>query len=247
MRFILALLFLTLAATTNAQTIAVRSGEHDRFTRFTIEYPKRESWSLFRVQEGYSVTIAGAKPRYDLTDTFRRIDRNRVSHASIAPETGDLVFTTSCDCYAMPFMLSNGLLVIDFKDGQAPANSPFERDVNGKALATRSEMRAPQENLPLEKPVYSQTQITPTVLSDAITDASRIPDGIGTRDAIATSTQFDQIKEELLWQLSKGAADGVVVAASPFKAPPLTKSKNAEKNMRFGSELGLVCNIYKRP
>lgn len=230
---VLTLLLLLVAAPANGQTITVRSGDHEGFTRLVLIVPELRNWSLNRAPNGYSLVITNPTPSYNLESVFLRISKDRISRVYAAPDTGDLKLEINCACYAMPFELNNGMLVIDIKDGMPPIGSPFELTAEGGPL------------LPL---LSSQPEKTPATLgspplsplSSAISIASRLKNDLKQAIKIETAEHYTQIRKDLLWRLSKGVSDGAVEPASAFERVPHDPSLKLQNNMRIGSDFGMV-------
>lgn len=68
-----------LAGTAGAQSIAVRSGEHEGFTRLVLTLPRSSEWRLSRTDDGYALSLAEKGMRFDLSDVFRLIPRSRLA------------------------------------------------------------------------------------------------------------------------------------------------------------------------
>lgn len=129
----LAMLIWCLALPASAQVARVTSGEHDGFTRVVVHLQRPADWSLLRNAQGYSFGSPGAE-RFDLTEVFRPIGRNRLSAIWADPDSGDLQLRIACACHAVPFEYGPGVIVIDLRDGPPPEGSYFELSVDGTPL-----------------------------------------------------------------------------------------------------------------
>lgn len=247
MKFVLSLIFLVGASTVDAQTIVVRSGEHDGFTRLVFAMPELDRWTVFKTDEGYTLRIAEPKPTFDLTDVYRRITKERVAQVVAVPESGDLALVINCDCYAMPFEFGTGMLVIDIKDGEAPEGSAFELAADGSAYSADFKEVTSQAALRPKATGRDIERSSLPSLPTAISKAARISNTDGPVLETDLVGEFTQGKKDLLWQLSKGVADGSVEPTGAFEivAPPVQREGQA--NMRIGSDLGMLPNIATRP
>ncbi|WP_109465378.1 hypothetical protein [Albibacillus kandeliae] len=111
-----ALLWIILSAgPLSAQSIRLRAGEHEGFTRFTLNLPSGANWAL--EQGPGQVTLVLDRPgfRANISSTFSRIPRTRVRDVVQPPGGGRLEFLLGCDCQVETFMTSGRLLVLDFK------------------------------------------------------------------------------------------------------------------------------------
>jgi hypothetical protein len=120
------LLAALIAAPTTAGTIRLRSGEHPGFTRLVLDGGTAEGWRLGRAPGGYLLILNGEGWNFDTAKVFARIPRTRLDDVRLGPEPGQLFLSVPCACHASAMETADGKLVIDMKDGPAPADSPFE-------------------------------------------------------------------------------------------------------------------------
>ncbi|THD73807.1 hypothetical protein E7681_09325 [Thalassobius vesicularis] len=106
-----------------AGPIVVRTGEHGDFTRVVLHVRPNDSWSLESEGSQYKVSFADKSVDFDLSDTFSRIDRNRLSAAVASPGVLDL--TLGCECEIQAEESSGDMLVLDIR----PAHVKNETDV----------------------------------------------------------------------------------------------------------------------
>ncbi len=99
-----------------AQTIIVRSGEHEGFTRLVLKIPENVAWSIDT--SGRSLFLKTNLPsiNFDVSHVFDRIPRDRIVALSQDGPGLDLVLSLGCECSTSSFMDSTGLLAIDIKD-----------------------------------------------------------------------------------------------------------------------------------
>ena len=100
-----------------AQTIVARSGEHDGFSRLVMRLPNGADWSL--TQSGRSATLNIGAPNvvYDTSRVFNLIPRDRLAAIRQTAPGQPLRMDLGCNCEIRSYMLSNGYLVIDIRDG----------------------------------------------------------------------------------------------------------------------------------
>lgn len=131
-----------------AQRVAIRTGEHEGFTRLVLTLPQAGNWRVMRTEQGYAVAIGTGRPDYDLSEVFRLIPRTRLADIRTDTETGRLNLTIACQCHAWPVELRRGLLVIDLRDGPPPAASPHEVDAAGRRVAALHSPTQPRPEQP---------------------------------------------------------------------------------------------------
>jgi tetratricopeptide (TPR) repeat protein len=125
-RLIAFILTLLLPLTGLAEPVPVRSGDHADFSRLLLPYDGGLEWSFGRVDGGYEFRPSRPDLDWDLRRTFDRITRARIRDLRDLGE-GRLFLSVTCDCHADAFVLRDGEVVLDIKDGPAPPiPSPFE-------------------------------------------------------------------------------------------------------------------------
>jgi hypothetical protein len=199
-------LLVALAGPATAETAGIMSGEHAGFTRLVVELPSATEWKVGRMPMGYGfATLAPVQPEYDLTRVWDRIPRSRLQALRVDPETGALLLTVGCDCHVLPFEYQPGIVVLDIRTGPPPAGSEFE-----DALTFAGEWQR-RDRAPTLRPTgYDWLAASPSAGADTKTAVFPFP-------ALAARSALDPLRDELLRQLSRGAADGVVDMALPGK------------------------------
>jgi hypothetical protein len=118
-----------------AQTVALRSGDHDGYARLVLEFPgERPGWRLTRAGEGYALIFDAEELEIDASEVFRLIGRDRISSVTQSGPGEPLMIGIACDCHAEAFDFRTGAVVIDVRDGSPPVGSPFE-GATGEAQA----------------------------------------------------------------------------------------------------------------
>ncbi|MFC3085883.1 hypothetical protein [Tabrizicola soli] len=198
------LLSLTLPAL--AETASIRSGEHDGFTRLVVELPSASGWTLGRTPMGYGFAFAGpSQPDYELGRVWDLIPRTRLQALRVEPGSGALQLSLACDCHVLPFEYRPGVIVLDIKDGPAPAGSGFEQPFDpGSAEA----VPAPQA----EATGYDW-------LSDLPGTAGSTNSPLDLPELATGAVSLEPLRDQLLAEISRGAAEGVVDMELPGKPP----------------------------
>ncbi len=181
MRVLLVLFSFILATSGHADTLVVRGGEHDDFTRLTVPLFAGANWSLNQRGRQFVVRVNGA--RFDLRQAFNRIRRERVASLSVIPPDAMLI-DLACDCQVQAEE-DGALLILDVGDRPRPTDRilslpvvfpaapsplllPFKRRISSPVDETRlveSIARAAGEGLlslseqPL--PEIAQIEVTP--------------------------------------------------------------------------------------
>jgi len=222
----LAWLALLLPLAALAQPVRVTSGEHDGFTRLVLDYGSPQDWQVGRTLDGYALRLTGPTPTYDLTGVYDLIGRGRLAAVWVDPATQALRIGIGCACHAQPFEFRPGIVVIDLKDGPPPKGSSFEIALGGVAvpdLADRPGLRprprpaAPAPASPNRTEGYDWAAVAlgpdplPAPANPATADAPPpAPDPLPDTDP-----DLQPLRDVLLHQLSRGAAQGVIDMAHP--------------------------------
>ncbi|OYX24613.1 MAG: hypothetical protein B7Z10_08905 [Rhodobacterales bacterium 32-66-7] len=192
-----ALLLVALASPALGQTARVISGEHDDFTRLVVELPAADGWTVGRTAMGYAfATAADTPPAYDLSTVWERIPRTRLQGLRADPDSGALLLTVACACHVFPFEYRPGVIVLDIKDGPAPAGSVFE---TAFAALPEVDPLAPG----FQPSGYDWIDLARTAPDAGESDPVTLPLATG-------SVSLDPLRDELLEQISRGATEGVV-------------------------------------
>lgn len=114
------------AASAQAETVALRSGEHDGFTRIVVDAGVDVDWALGRDDRGYVLRLAGAAISFDISQVFRAITRDRIAGLAAPSGRGELHLAVTCACHAAAFRTQAGSIVIDIRNGPPDPAGPFE-------------------------------------------------------------------------------------------------------------------------
>lgn len=223
---------LALAGPAGAETALVYSGEHGAFTRLVVELPAASEWTVGRTPEGYAFAVKEAnQPDYDMSRVWQRISRTRAAALQVDPESGALQLSLGCDCHVFPFEYRPGAIVLDIKPGPAPAGSAFEAEFQGvQDLASAAPSATEGEsatynwlNVP-QQPAAQPREDFPLPL----------PTG---------EVSLDPLRDALLEQIARGAADGIVDMGSPNPAKSSDKPTQGDlpwANVLLGENPGIL-------
>ena len=243
MKLFALIIWISLASISNAQSVSVTSGEHDGFSRLVLTFSKPVDWTLSRKGEGYNLSTEESITRYDFSDAFRRLTAKRLTDLKVDPKSGAILITLNCACYAMPFELRRGVLVIDITDGVAPDGSSFEFATDGKLYPplTISQKKLTGSALKPKTQKTNEKPSVPSPLNTAIDSAARVSSAA--TSALPTTVSVEKIRDELLWQLSKGAGTGLVdIADGIGRGLHDSSPVNGSENIRVGAEIGIEMN-----
>lgn len=225
----LLLLLLALTAPAAAETARVLSGEHGDFTRLVIELPAPVGWILGRTGTGYGFAAAtDGQPQYDLTGVWQRISRTRLGSLVVDRDSGALALGLACDCHVIPFEYQPGVVVLDIKSGPAPAASAFEAPFAGTGSSIAEKLDAPA----------AYDWIAGRRAEAAANPTAGLPLPLETG-----SVSLEPLRDELLEQIARGAADGIVDMELPGRPGKVTGAESVTlpwSNIRIGEAPGVA-------
>lgn len=117
MKRLLALIVLLLPSLATAETVIIRGGEHPGFTRLVVQAEARLGWAVIPIPGGWDIQLGLGDARFDPTQAWRLIQRNRVLNLETVAG-GTLRVSSLCDCHIRRWRF-NGRPVIDIHDGPA--------------------------------------------------------------------------------------------------------------------------------
>jgi hypothetical protein len=225
------LIFLACAVPAAAETARVLSGEHGDFTRLVIELPKAQGWTVGRTSRGYAFAALGEmQPEYDFSDVWQRIAKTRLRSIRVDPETGTLDIELGCDCHIFPFEYRPGAVVLDIKPGPPPIASAFEAEF----APAEQKATALQAGATTKGYVWLEDSHEPNVEHSA--ESLTLPLDTG-------AVSLDPLRDELLEQISRGAADGIVDMELPGKPRDVAASDHEDlpwSRIRIGDQPGVA-------
>ena len=114
-----------------AETLRVRSGEHERFTRITIGIPPGSDWRVKESDDGFELSLNVENAAYDLSGFFSRIPRTRVLDVAQEEIGEPLKFKLNCSCSVQTFLFGESLVVIDVSNsGPSNLSAPLSPTTN---------------------------------------------------------------------------------------------------------------------
>jgi tetratricopeptide (TPR) repeat protein len=242
-------LLLLLALPATAETARVFSGEHEDFTRLVIDLPQAGDWTVGRTPMGYAFAAnASSQTSYDLDRVWDRIPRTRLQALRADPETGALQLTLACPCHVFPFEYRPGMVVLDIKDGPPPPGSSFEAAFTGFPDTGRL---ADGQMLPTLRPPGQPPALQGRYDWLAVTRLDGpVAAGLTPPLSLASgAVSLQPLRDELLEQISRGAAVGVVDMVLPGPPPdaPENSAATAWSQIRIGEMPGMSIVDPRQP
>ncbi|WP_373354959.1 hypothetical protein [Pseudoroseicyclus sp. CXY001] len=234
------------AAPAAAQTVTMRSGQHPTFTRLVLAVPEGQDWRLGRGGAGYLLDL-GEGIDFDPGGVFARVPRDRLLSLEDRGE-GVLELGLACEpCHATIFRWQPDRLVLDIRDGAAPADSPNEAplppaadlttdmaaDIDAAPPDPRPAPAAPAST-PAATPGPGPTEVArpslPVVLAPPGPAETLLP--FGPAVTIPESLRVAQMEADILQSLSRAATLGLIelqpqMPGMPEPVPPLLAPADA--------------------
>ena len=209
-RWIAVLLMVAVSAVkASAQTVEVRAGEHDDFTRLVFNLPERMDFEVSRKDAQVDLVFGRSGMRFDTSAVFQRVPTTRLTDIKSQPNRGAVSLSLACNCEIETFWFSNASLVVDISTSTEPepAQSPPSRESQQKiALPTIPETSTQQSNA---------TRLTESALSQQ-PDFAQPPLPDPTQE-VAEQT-LKESRERLLQELGRAATQGLLSPNRDFSA-----------------------------
>lgn len=113
---LLCILLFVAASGLQAQTVVVRSGEHETFTRLVMKLKDGVDWSITRSNQLARVDIDQPDIQFDTAAVFQRIPRKRLLALKQRENGAPLELSLNCNCKVESFAQPGNYLVIDIHD-----------------------------------------------------------------------------------------------------------------------------------
>ncbi len=120
---------LALPLTATAETVTVRSGEHDDFTRLVFNLPESTDFSSGKLPDGAGIRLTFSAPvsGFDISEVFSRVPRTRI--LELIPQGGapEIDIRLGCNCESRVFQFQDSMLVVDILDGESRGEADAEK------------------------------------------------------------------------------------------------------------------------
>ena len=158
-------LSLVLPGLARAETIGVRSGDHNGFTRLVIQVETGEDWRVGRVDGGFEFRPGRDDISYRLDRVFDRIARSRIADVRDLGD-GRLYLAVDCACHAAVDELADGQVVLDIVAGSAREPGTGTDAILPPLVVVPQEHRATAPEIPAQVVLPSDPPRKPVVVSD---------------------------------------------------------------------------------
>lgn len=104
------------AAAASAQSVPIRSGEHDGFSRLVLQVPPGTAWDLQQQGANATLELKGLNIRFDTSGVFDKIPKSRLTAIRQTDRGAPLNLALGCNCPVTAFLQSDVFLVVDIAD-----------------------------------------------------------------------------------------------------------------------------------
>lgn len=211
---------LLMASPVTAESVRIRSGEHDGFSRLVLEIGSPVDWTLRRVGNVYNLRIDRPGIHFDTSRVFSLIPRMRITALEM-PDESVLSVRVAGTVHADAFTLEGGAIVLDIRSGPAPADSVFERPPDPEfanaisAGAALPGFRA-RSRVDPSLPVYWRDSAVDPVENSSERRVEVIPPAIALE---FPDPRLAEAETELLQQLGRAAAQGLITIDAAPRQP----------------------------
>lgn len=236
-RLIAALYSVAFACSVNAQTVEVRSGQHDGFIRLIVDLPERVDVKIENWREEATVTLPGRKFTFETSRVFDRISRDDIREVISGDGDAKLTLKLGCNCEVSSFWHGKSLLVLDVKETDtilpsvAEMMAPMPDD--DSLMAVPEQQREPEENRRLtiqQGTVSLAASLAKTTLnseSDAQITTDPQPQPLASEETATSEPLAREVREHLVTQLGRAATQGLISPRSSIVPPAKKQPKPA--------------------
>jgi len=220
------------ALATQATATVLRSGEHADFSRIVVELPKVGEWQLGRTENTYVFRAETLGPPRRLERVFDLIPRSRVK--AVTYEDNALRFILACTpCHADAFEIRAGRVVIDFKNGPAPAQSLFERAPPPPDTAQKTPDRPDAQSGQKAIPAQPKAPIAPKAWLPVAADRGFLPSpGVPSVPPSLDDPVKEGLARSIGQAMTQGLLDPVIAPQTPDHGKDLGQQpQEATKNI----------------
>ncbi|KPP83566.1 MAG: hypothetical protein HLUCCO07_08425 [Rhodobacteraceae bacterium HLUCCO07] len=114
-----------------AETIRVRGGEHEGFTRLALDLPRSLAWRMVEHETRFDLVFEAPDLSFDLSAARSRLNADRIGAVEQGQRDGVLRVGLNCDCAVNAFLFGGTMLVVDVSERRSA--SPDEADERERA------------------------------------------------------------------------------------------------------------------
>ena len=218
-----------------AQTVGVRTAEHENFTRIVLDVSELDSAQVSRSGKSLRVTVSGKRIDTLRRDFFKRISKNIISDFSILPAGDGFQITLNCECSFAMFKANATMIAIDiFDDKNSSIQEEKLKGVISKRISKENQVFDRPEPTKGEK--YAEISPTPTPTPTPSTDNSS---HLRLLDALAKMSGNSELVPPIIKQLNLSKeSDGQII----FRSLPMQQISNTQEIEGSANAVLLSCD-----
>jgi hypothetical protein len=207
-----ATIFVLWAGSALAQTVEVRAGEHDTFTRLVFRLPERLDYTLSQAGSVAELRFARQGLEFDTSVVFERVPRTRLAALDGTSDGDPLRLLLDCACDTRAFWYGESALVLDISD-PAPSSEAPSPDTGVTSEARPARLR------PLPLPAGGPSPAA-RLVADTLQDVPR-----PSLDTPVQDAALEAGRAQLIKQLGRAASQGLL---TPLRRPPARSARTAQ-------------------
>ena len=223
-RYLTLFVVIWLAVPALAQTVTIRSGEHETFSRLTMTLPSRVGWTIEETNDGAQVVFAREGLTFDTSAVFDRIPRTRLADIAWQERERRLTLNFNCNCEMAGFWHDRTMLVLDIHDTPTATDRVTSARREVASAAEKRRESAPGMVLP-ERAASRAARMLRASLDG---DSSLRPEEATEPPILSEPGRViarQDVRERLLRQIGRAASQGLL---SPQTSLPERRPKPAE-------------------
>lgn len=216
------LAFLVSTGPAFSQSVQVRSGEHDGFTRLVLYLPNGVEASVQKAVGSASITT-NRPVSFQIDTVYDRIGRDRFAAVTQDDLSGSLELSYACDCRLRSEMLVGNVLVLDLVGDSATAGPAMTESTRDSPETTVDPVDLP--------PVMPQAPVRPSMqdvraMTEAATSIFPTPP---VEDTQGRLERLAKLESEMIQQVARTATQGLLDVTDSAVAPaPVVQTRTKD-------------------
>ncbi len=222
-RVFIALLFCLLGQTGTAQTVQIRSGEHENFTRLVMTLPARMEWQTETREGGASLVFERSGLVFDTSRVFDRVTRARLADIAAPAGQSRLDLSFACDCSLLTFWHDRNMLVVDISASADPSTAAGAAILQPPPQPLRQPHGTSRPGLGSEPlshaAILLSDQLDQSLQHDRGPFAATLRRGDPFKASIDPVSDLADMRAALVRELDRAATQGLLSSARPLRKP----------------------------
>ncbi len=223
---ILFLVVIAWIAPLSAQTIEVRSGEHETFTRLVLPLPNRVDVALERQIGQAALTFENASWAFATDTVFERVPRTRLTDLQVVQDGAQIILSLACKCGIETFWFEDSTLVVDVLNETPEFAALFPSEPDEEVVL--SDTAPPLVPIPATTPTPASVDLVSPQSPRLGSAAFLIADALDRQGEVAPRRQkpaedhasrVRDSQQAILREISRAAGQGLLSPRSDLLSP----------------------------